>query len=79
MKMARKHNIINSLYLKPEELERTNFERFEKYEVIKNNEVMYESYMMDDAEYLQVKRERALWLRLVVHPITHVTLARDGR
>ena len=27
----RPHNIINSLYLKPEELERTNFERFEKY------------------------------------------------
>ena len=53
-KGERKHNIINSLYLKPEELERTNIERFEKYEVIKNNEVMYESYMMDDAEYCVV-------------------------
>ena len=53
-KGERKHNIINSLYLKPEELERTNIERFEKYEVIKNKEVMYESYMMDDAEYCVV-------------------------
>ena len=33
-KMQRKHNIINSLYLKPDELERTNFERFERYKVI---------------------------------------------
>ena len=49
-KMQRKHNVVNSLFLKPEELERTNFERFERYEVIKQNEVMYEEYMMDDAE-----------------------------
>lgn len=49
--MKRKHNIINSLYLVPEELEKTNFERFEKYRKIEENEVRYESYMMDDAEY----------------------------
>lgn len=49
-KMQRKHNIVNSLYLKPEELEKTNFERYERYEVIKQNEVMYEEYLMDDAE-----------------------------
>ena len=49
-KMERKHNIINSLYLKPEELERKNFERFEKYRQVEENEVMYESYMMEDAE-----------------------------
>ena len=48
--MSRPHNIVNSLFLKPEELERTNFERFERYETIKKNEVMYEEYMMDDAE-----------------------------
>ena len=48
--MSRPHNIVNSLFLKPEELERTNFERFERYETIKQNEVMYEEYMMDDAE-----------------------------
>ncbi len=49
-KMQRKHNVINSLFLKPEELERTNFERYEKYAEIEKNEVMYEEYMMDDAE-----------------------------
>lgn len=49
--MERKHNIINSLYLVPEELEKTNFERYERYRQIEENEVRYESYMMDDAEY----------------------------
>ncbi len=46
----RKHNIINSLYLNPEQLEIKNFERFERYKVIEENEVMYESFMMDDAD-----------------------------
>ena len=50
-KCEREHNIINSLYLVPEELEKVNFERFEKYKTIEENEVMYEEYMMDDAEY----------------------------
>ncbi|MGM9626454.1 MAG: 3-methyl-2-oxobutanoate dehydrogenase subunit VorB [Eubacteriales bacterium] len=53
-KMQRKHNIINSLYLKPDELEKTNIERFEKYRQIEKNEVMYESFMMEDAEYCVV-------------------------
>lgn len=47
---ARKHNVINSLFLKPEELEAKNFERYEKYNYIEENEVMYEEYMMDDAD-----------------------------
>lgn len=46
----REHNIVNSLYLKPEELEVKNFERYEKYKTIEENEVMYEEYLMDDAE-----------------------------
>ena len=50
-KCEREHNIINSLYLVPDELEKVNFERFEKYKTIEENEVMYEEYMMDDAEY----------------------------
>ena len=50
-KGKRKHNIVNSLYLVPEKLEQTDFERFERYEQIKKNETMYESFMMDDAEY----------------------------
>ncbi len=48
--MKRKPNIVNSLYLKPDELEAKNFERFEKYKVVEENEVMYESYLMDDAK-----------------------------
>ncbi|MBR4426777.1 MAG: 3-methyl-2-oxobutanoate dehydrogenase subunit VorB [Spirochaetales bacterium] len=49
--MKRRHNIINSLYLSPEVLEKTNFDRFERYEKIQAEEVRYESYLMDDAEY----------------------------
>lgn len=48
--MKRKKNIINSLSLVPEELEKLNFERYEKYRLVEENEVMYEEYMMDDAE-----------------------------
>ena len=46
----RKHNVVNSLYLKPDELEKKNFERFEKYAEIEKNEAMWEEYMMEDAE-----------------------------
>ena len=46
----RKHNVVNSLYLKPDELEKKNFERYEKYAEIEKNEAMWEDYMMDDAE-----------------------------
>ena len=46
----REHNIVNSLYLKPEELEKTNFERYERYKKIEENETLYEEYLMDDAE-----------------------------
>ena len=46
----RPHNIINSLYLKPEELEKKNFDRYEKYAVIEENEPMWEEYMMEDAD-----------------------------
>ncbi len=46
----REHNIVNSLFLKPELLEKKNFERYEKYAYIEENEALYEEYMMDDAE-----------------------------
>ena len=49
-KMQREHNIANSLFLKPEQLEVTNYERFERYKAIEENEAMYEEYMMEDAE-----------------------------
>ena len=50
----RKHNVVNSLYLKPDELEKKNFERFEKYAEIEKNEAMWEEYMIEDAEYCVV-------------------------
>ncbi len=49
-KLERGHNIINSLILKPEILERLNIERYEKYKIVESEEVRYEEYMMDDAE-----------------------------
>lgn len=50
----RKHNIINSLYLNPEQLEQKNFERYERYRQIEENECQWESFMMDDAEFCVV-------------------------
>ncbi len=52
--MKRRHNIVNSLFLVPEELERYNFERFERYAEIEKNEVRYEEYLTEDAEYCLV-------------------------
>ena len=46
----REHNIVNSLYLKPEELEVKNFQRYERYKLVEENEPMWEEYMMEDAE-----------------------------
>lgn len=48
----RKHNVINTLYMTPEELEDTVLEREKKYEIIRKNEVRYESAYLDDAEYI---------------------------
>ena len=53
-KGERKHNVVNSLYLKPDELEVKNFERFERYKIVEENEPMWEEYMMEDAEYCVV-------------------------
>lgn len=41
------HNVINSLYLQPEELEKHNFHLQEKFQVIRENEVRYEMYNCD--------------------------------
>ena len=49
-KMEREHNIINSLYLKPTELEDKNLERFERYKVIEEKECLWEEFMMEDAK-----------------------------
>lgn len=50
-KGIRKPNIVNSLFLQPEVLEKYNIERYERYKTVEENEVMYEEYMMDDAEF----------------------------
>ena len=49
-KMARTHNVINSLSLDPYELEQMNIRRFERYRIIQENETMAEEYLMDDAQ-----------------------------
>ena len=48
--MEREHNIINSLYLQPEQLEQINIERYKKYAYIEENEALAEEYMLDDAD-----------------------------
>ena len=48
--MKRRHNIINSLYLEPEELNGINAERYKKYKAIEENEARCETYLTDDAE-----------------------------
>ncbi len=48
--MERKHNIVNSLYLKAADLEKNNIERYKRYDEIIKNEPMYEEYMTEDAE-----------------------------
>lgn len=50
----RPHNIVNSLYLDPEDLERLNLERYARYELIKTSEARAESFMTEDAEVIVV-------------------------
>jgi len=49
-----KPNLITSLYIEPEALERHNYHLKEKYEKIKQNEVMYESYNTEGADVVVV-------------------------
>lgn len=80
----REHNIVNSLYLVPEELENSIRSRFERYEVIKANHTEAESYLCDDAEIVvtaygaaarvaksAVNRARAMGIKVgLFRPIT---------
>ena len=50
--MKRKRNIINSLYLKPDELEKTVIERYERYKTIEENETMVECVDTEDADII---------------------------
>ena len=47
---AREPNIVNSLYLTPEELEGINLERYERYRTAGDVEARHSEYLMDDAE-----------------------------
>lgn len=51
-KMKRKKNIINSLYITPDELEVLVWEREKRYQKIKEKEVMVETYQTEDADYV---------------------------
>lgn len=51
-KMQRKRNIINSLYITPDELEALVIEREKRYDVVRKNEVMYEQYKTEDADFI---------------------------
>ena len=52
--MKRPHNIINSLSLTPDELEKWNLDRYKRYAEIEKNEVRYEEYLCDDADIIVV-------------------------
>lgn len=51
-KMQREHHIINSLYLKPDELENSIVERYKKYDIIKETETEAELYLTEDCDVL---------------------------
>ncbi len=50
----RAHNVINSLYINPQELEDLVKARYEKYAVIKEKEQRAEEYLADDADIIVV-------------------------
>ncbi len=53
-KNARPHNIVNSLYLKPQELEDTVVERFKRYDKMKAELPRAESFLTEDADIIVV-------------------------
>lgn len=50
----RNHNIVNSLYLTPDELEKLINERYERYEIVKKNEVRVETEETENADIVLV-------------------------
>ncbi len=51
-KLEREHNIVNSLFLEPSELEKFNFMRYERYKTIEENEALYEEFLTEDADII---------------------------
>lgn len=82
--MARPRAVINSLYIKSDDLERHVLKLQRKYDAIAKNEVMAESQLMDDAEFAvaaygttarialtAVRRARAEGIKVgLIRPIT---------
>ncbi|EGO62066.1 3-methyl-2-oxobutanoate dehydrogenase subunit VorB [Acetonema longum] len=54
MKKRSQPNVINSLYLQPDALEKHNIRLQEKYSLIQKNEIRYEQLMTEDAELVLV-------------------------
>ena len=52
--LKRKHNVINSLYIDPDTLEKTVIDRNKMYNEIKKTEVKYETYNIEDADIIMV-------------------------
>ncbi len=50
----RKHNVVNSLFMNPAVLEKSVRDRFERYELLKQNEVRFEEMATDDADIVLV-------------------------
>lgn len=50
----REHNIVNSLFLTPSDLEKLIIERYKRYEIIKEKEQMWDEYLLDDADIIIV-------------------------
>ena len=53
-KGERKHNIVNSLFLQPQQLEDKIRERFERYAIIQEKEAKAEEYLTEDADIVLV-------------------------
>jgi len=51
---SRPRNVVNSLFIQPEDLEKLVFERYERYAKIEAEEQMAEEYMTDDADIILV-------------------------
>lgn len=50
-KLKRPHNITNSLILSPADLEQSIRDRFARYDIIKQKEVLVEEYLTEDADF----------------------------
>lgn len=52
--LKRKHNVVNSLYIDPDTLEKTVIDRDKMYNEIKKTEVKYEAENIEDADIIMV-------------------------